>query len=131
MPAPSDTGTPPPDVTLDSPPEGMPTALAQAQVGDVRGDHIEASQSAIGSLVAREVRSDQGAMGLVRARSVVTTEGAVGALAAETVETHGGFAFLVIARRVTGDVTVLLDWRSAVALVGALLVLGRLLRGRR
>jgi hypothetical protein len=44
---------------------------------------------------------------------------------------NSGFAFLVLARRVSGDVTVLLDWRAAFAALGALLVIGRLLRGRR
>jgi hypothetical protein len=62
---------------------------------------------------------------------VVTSEGAVGAVAADHVEMNSGFAFLVLARRVSGDVTVLLDWRAAIAALGALLVIGRLLRGRR
>jgi hypothetical protein len=126
-----DAGSPPPDVTLDAPPEHAPVALAEAQASHVRADHVESSQSAIGQVVAHEVHSEQGAMGLVRARSVVSSEGAAGAIAASHVETHGGFAFLMVARRVSGDVTVLLDWRAAFAAVGALIVIGRLLRGRR
>jgi hypothetical protein len=124
-------GAPPPDVTIDAPPDPRVTGLWSTQATDVRADRLEASQSAIGRLVARDVRSDQGALGIVRARSVVASEGALGAVAAEHVETHGGFTLLMIARRVSGDVTVLLDWRAAAAAVGALLVLGRLLRGRR
>jgi hypothetical protein len=127
----TDAGTPPPDVTIDAPPDGAATTLASAQAGDVRAHRVEASQSAIGRLAAHEVRSDQGAMGLVRAERVVTSEGAVGAVAADHVETNGGFTFLMVARKVSGDVTVLLDWRSAAAALGVLLVLGRLLRGRR
>ncbi|MEZ4597377.1 MAG: hypothetical protein R3C32_11495 [Chloroflexota bacterium] len=50
---------------------------------------------------------------------------------ADRVRTRGGFALLVVARQVSGDVRVLFDWRSVVAAVGALLVIGRLLRGRR
>jgi hypothetical protein len=61
----------------------------------------------------------------------VSSDGAVGAIAADHVEAHGGFTFLMVARRVSGDVTVLLDWRGVVAAIGALLVIGRLLRGRR
>lgn len=126
-----DAGSPPPDVTLDVPPEQGPITLTEGQAGDIRAHRVESSQSAIARVVAHEVRSEQGAMGLVRARSAVSSEGAVGAIAAEHVETHGGFTFLMVARRVSGDVTVLLDWRAAFAAVGALVVIGRLLRGRR
>jgi hypothetical protein len=125
------TGSPPPDVLLDAPPEDVPVALAEAQASHVRADRVESNQSAIGQVVAHEVHSEQGAMGLVRARSVVSSEGATGAIAADHVETHGGFAVVMLARRVSGDVTVLLDWRALFAAVGALIVIGRLLRGRR
>lgn len=136
MPAPddvtgTDAGIPPPDVTIDAPPEADVTRLSSTQVPEVRAQRLEASQSAIGRLVAGEVRSTQGAVGLVRGRSVEIAEGAVGAVAAEHVETRGGFTFLMLSRHVSGDVRVLLDWRSAAATVGALLVIGRLLRGRR
>ncbi len=126
-----DAGSPPPDVTLDVPPAQPPVVLSDAQASHVRADRVESSQSAIGQVVAHEVHSEQGAMGLVRARSVMSSEGAVGAIAADHVQTHGGFTFLMVARRVSGDVTVLLDWRAAFAAVGALIVIGRLLRGRR
>jgi len=144
MPEPDDAigtepGTPPPDVTIDAPPEADTTSpsstpaggLSSTQAAEVRAHHLEANQSAIGRLVAHDVRSRQGAIGLVRARSVEVTEGAVGAIAAERVEMRAGFAFLMVARHVSGDVKVLLDWRSAAAAMGALLVVGRLLRGRR
>lgn len=124
-------GTPPPDVTIDAPPEPSPTRLASTTAAEVRAHRVDATQSAISRVVAREVRLGQGALGFLRGRSVVTTDSAVGAIAAEHVETHGGVAFLVLARRVTGDVTVLLDWRGVVAALGLLVSLGRLLRGRR
>ena len=127
----TDAGSPPPDVTLDAPPDGAPVTLTETQTDHVRADRVDSNQSAIGQVVAHEVHSEQGALGLVRARSVVTSEGAVGAIAADRVETQGGFTFLMVARRVSGDVTVLLDWRAAFAAVGALIVIGRLLRGRR
>jgi len=126
-----DAGSLPPDVSLDVPPEDVPVTLTEAQTGDVRAHRVDSSQSALGRVVAHEVHSEQGAMGLVRARSVVTSEGAMGAVAADHVEMNSGFAFLVLARRVSGDVTVLLDWRAAFAALGALIVIGRLLRGRR
>ena len=126
-----DAGSLPPDVSLDVPPEDAPVDLTQVQTGDVHAHRVDSSQSALGRVMAHEVHSEQGAMGLVRARSVVTSDGAIGAIAADEVEMHGGFAFLVLARRVSGDVTVLLDWRAASAALAALLVIGRLLRGRR
>lgn len=124
-------GTPPPDVTIDVPPEPVPTRVDSTSVADVRAHRVEASQSAIGSAVAREVHLRQGAMGFVRGRSVVTSESAVAAVAAEHVETRGGITVLAIARRMSGDGTVLFDWRAAAAGMAVLLVLGRLLRGRR
>lgn len=126
-----DAGTPPPDVTIDAPPAPATTSLDSSQAGEVRVRRMDATQSAVGRAVTSELHSSQGAIGLVRARSVVSEEGAIGAVAAEQVETRGGFAFLVVARRVSGDVTVLLDWRGAVAALAGLLVIGRLLRGRR
>lgn len=121
-------GTPPPDVSIDVPPEPEPTRLGSTAVSELRASHVEVSESAIGRAVAHDVQLHQGAMGFVRGRSVVTRESAVGAVAAERVETHGGFAFLLLARRVSGDVTVLFDWRAVAAGVGALLIVGRLLR---
>lgn len=124
-------GTPPPDVTIDVPPEPGPTRVVSTEAPEVRAHRVEASQSAIGRAVAREVELRQGAMGFVRGRSVTTRESAVGAIAAEHVETRGGVTLLVLARRVSGDGTVLLDWRAAAAGLGVLLIVRRLLRGRR
>jgi hypothetical protein len=122
--------TPPPDVTIDAPPDAPSVEVQEAHIGGIRGSRVDASEDAIGHLVADEVHLEQGAVGLLRAQQVGITQGVVGALAAEHVEARESFAFLVIARRLSGDVTVLLDWRSVAALVGTLLVLGRLLRGR-
>jgi hypothetical protein len=126
-----EAGTPPPDVTIDAPPEPVPDALTETAAGRVRADRVDLSQGAIGRVIAHEVHAEQAALGVVRARSAVIAEGATGAIAATHVENRGGFAVLMLARQVSGDVTVLLDWRAVIAAVGALLVLGRLLRGRR
>ncbi len=139
MPAPNDDppeptpdqGPPPPDVTIDAPPDPPSTSLGSTQAAEVRARSVEATQSAVGRAVAHDVRIDQGALGLARARSVVTNESAIGVVAAGHVETRGGISFLVLARRWTGDATVLLDWRSVLAVACALVVLARLLRGRR
>jgi hypothetical protein len=134
MPA-SDTdheaGAPPPDVTLDAPPQSDSVTLDNGSTSSVRATHVEATQAALGRVLARDVHADQGAIGFARADRVEVSEGAVGAIYADQVETRDGFVLLMIAKRVTGDVTVLLDWRAAAAFAGVLVVLGRLLRVRR
>ena len=87
--------------------------------------------SAAGKVTGSTVHLEQGAGGFVRGTTVRVQDSALGALAADQVEFRDGFAFLVLARRVSGQVTVLLDWRGVAAATATLLVLGRLLRGRR
>ncbi|MFN8517857.1 MAG: hypothetical protein U0667_00390 [Chloroflexota bacterium] len=135
MPAPddvtgSDAGTPPPDVTLDAPPV-TDDARPSAALAEARAHRIESNQGAIGRAVAHEVHATQGAIGVARAEVLEFREGAIGVLAARQVEARDTVVGLMVARHVGGDVRVLLDWRSVAAAVGAVLVIGRLLRGRR
>src|SRR5262245_18136818 len=123
-------GAPPPDVTLDAPPTDEPVTLSNDSTTSVHAAHVEASQAALGRVLAREVRAEQSAVGFARADRVAVSEGAVGAISAEQVEVRGGFVVLMVARRLSGDVTVLFDWRSLAAFAGVMLVVGRLLRGR-
>jgi hypothetical protein len=104
--------------------------MVQASTADIRANTVEAHQSAAARVNAASVSLSQGASGLVRGGEVRIEQAAVGALAADHVEFRDGFALLVLARRVSGQVTVLLDWRGLAAVAAVLLVLGRLLRGR-
>jgi hypothetical protein len=112
-------------------PEPGHVRMDQASAASIRATRVEASQSAAARVTASSVTMNQGAIGFVRGADVHMDQGAVGAVAAEHAEFSGGFAFLVLARRVSGQVNVLLDWRGVAAAVAVLLVLGRLLRGRR
>ncbi len=112
-------------------PEPGHVRMAQASAASIRATNVEAHQSAAARVTGSTVNLSQGASGFVRGTDVHMEQGAVGAVAADHVEFHDGFAFLVVARRVSGQVTVLLDWRGVAAAIAVLLVLGRLLRGRR
>ena len=92
---------------------------------------IHMTQSSTADVRAQTVHLGQSAAGFVRGTTVQVGESAVGAVAADRVEFQDGFAMLVVARRVSGHVTVLLDWRGVVGAIATLMVLGRLLRGRR
>ena len=104
--------------------------MVQASAADIRATTVEAHQSAAARVTAGSVSLSQGASGFVRGGEVHIEQAAVGALAGDHVEFREGFAMLVIARRASGHVTVLFDWRGLAAAVAVLLVLGRLLRGR-
>ena len=104
--------------------------MVQASAADIQANTVEAHQSAAARVTAGSVNMSQGASGFVRGAEVHIEQGAVGAVAAEHVELREGFTLLVLARRVSGEATILLDWRGLVAAAALLLVLGRLLRGR-
>lgn len=125
----SDTFTPGgPSITETEP--GI-IRMTQASAADIRARTVEMHQSAAGDVTGSTVHLQQGAVGFVRGATVHVESGAVGAVAAEHAEMTNGFALLVVARRVSGQVVVLLDWRGMAAATALLLVLGRLLRGRR
>lgn len=105
--------------------------MTQASAADIRARTVEMHQSAAGDVMGSTVHLQQGAAGFVRGTTVHVESGAVGAVAAEHAELRNGFALLVVARRVSGQPVVLLDWRGMAAGAALLLVLGRLLRGRR
>ena len=92
-----------------------PRGVRSGYGASIRATNVEAHQSAAARVTGTSVRMDQGAIGLVHANEVHLEQGAIGAVAADEVEFHGGFAYLVLARRVSGQVTVLLDWRAAAA----------------
>ncbi len=114
-----------------SEPEPGQVRMTQASAASIRATTVDAQQSAVGRMSGSSITMRQGATGLVRGTDVRLEQGAVAAIAADHVELRDGFAFLVVARRISGNVTVLLDWRALLMLMGVLLVLGRLLRGRR
>lgn len=101
-------------------------------VGAARAEHVTAQRSAIGAVVGGEVEIGQSFVQSVLAREVRTDQSIVRAIVAQDVHVErSSLIGVLLARRVVGDVRVILDWRGAVALGAAAgLVLRLLGRGR-
>ena len=125
--------------------------LEQSAAANVKANHISMHQSAMARVEAGEVLSQNSAMGFVQAQKA-SVSGYTGAVVAESADVHHGMALfvagrevqvqdartiLLVGQNVNGDVTTLMDSRSALiaGLVGGLfaglmLLLGRMLFGR-
>jgi hypothetical protein len=125
--------------------------LEQSAAANVKANHISMHQSAMARVEAGEVLSQNSAMGFVQAQKA-SVSGFTGAVVAESADVHHGMAvfvagrevqvqdartILLVGQNVNGDVTTLMDSRSALiaGLVGGLfaglmLLLGRMLFGR-
>jgi hypothetical protein len=125
--------------------------LQQSAAGNVKANHVSAHQSALARVEAGEVLSQSSANGFVQAEKA-SLSGYTGAVLAGSAEVHHGMAgfvagrdvhvqdartVLLLGQNINGDVTTLMDSRSALiaGLVGGLfaglmLLLGRVLFGR-
>ena len=125
--------------------------LQQSAAANVKANHVSAHQSAMAKVEAGEVLSQSSALGFVQAEKA-SVSGYTGAVVAGSADIHHGMAafvagrevhvqdartILLVGQNVTGDVTTLMDSRSALiaGLVGGLfaglmLLLGRMLFGR-
>jgi hypothetical protein len=126
--------------------------LTQSASANVKANQISAHQSAMATVNAGEVITQQGATGFVQAEKA-SVAGFTGAVIAGSAELHNGVAgfvvgqevhvneartILLLSRNLYGNVTTLMDSRSAfiAGLVGGLfsglmLLLGRILVRRR
>lgn len=85
-------------------------------IGGVRSGSVDARQSVIGGVLADRVRVDQGVARTVLARDVQLSQSFARAVVAGTVRVERAAGIgLLVARRVEGNVRVLLDWRGAAA----------------
>jgi hypothetical protein len=126
--------------------------MQQSAAGSVKATRISASQSAMAQITAQDVLVEQGITGYVQAekasvsgytgavvaRSADVHQSLVGYVAGSDVNVENSRTVLLVARNVNGNVTTLLDTRSALiaGLVGSLfagimLLLGRTLFGRK
>jgi len=125
--------------------------LQQSAAGNMKANHVSAHQSALARVEAGEVLAQNSVMGFVQAEKV-SVSGYTGAVLAGSADLHHGMAgfvagrevhvqnartILLVAQNVNGNVTTLVDSRSALiaGLVGGLfaglmLLLGRTLFGR-
>lgn len=127
-------------------------ALHQSATGEVRANSVSAYQSALANVEAEEVLSQKSAIGSVQAEKA-SVSGYTGAVAAKNAEVHYGLTgvvvgsevhlegartILLVGRNVRGNVTTMLDARSALIagltsglFAGLMLLLGRMLFGRK
>ena len=104
----------------------------QGAVGGARADNVAVERSALGIAVASEVQVRQGVVGSILAGSARVEQSFVRTLVAGEVKVeHATGVGILLARKVVGDVKVILDWRGALAFGAAAgIVAGLLGRGR-
>lgn len=112
--------------------EGEAIAFTKSVVGGVRADSVTIEQGLAGGVLARTVDIRQGIARTVVAQRVEVSQSFVRSVVASEVHimpsTNVGLLF---ARRVEGDVKVLLDWRGAAILGAVAGLIGGLVRGVR
>ena len=126
--------------------------MEQSAAASVKADSVSTHLSALAAVEAEEVLSQNSVIGFVEADKA-SVRGYTGAVTAQNAEVHyalagvvigndvhveGARTILLVGQNVTGNVTTMMDSRSAliIALVGGLfsglmLLLGRMLFGRR
>jgi hypothetical protein len=104
--------------------------ITQGAVGAARADRLTVRQGGVGAAMAGSFELTQGGVRSVLARDARLEQSFAQSIMANQVTMgRGSGALVVIARRVEGDVRVLLDWRGALAFGAALgLILGLLRR---
>jgi hypothetical protein len=127
-------------------------ALQQSAAANVKANSVNAHQSALAMVDAEEVLSQQSSIGFVQAEkaSVMGNSGAVlaqnaevhygmtGLVAGRVVHAENARTILLVGQNITGNVTPLMDSRTALIagltgglFAGLMLLLGRMLFGRR
>lgn len=132
--------------------EADEVALQQSAAVEVQASSVSAYQSALANVEAEEVLSQRSAFGYVQADKA-SVNGYTGAVVAKNAEVHYGLTgivaggevhlegartILLVGRNVSGNVTTMLDPRSALIagltsglFAGLMLLLGRMLFGRK
>ena len=132
--------------------QAQEVALNQSAASDVRANSVSAYQAALATVEAEEVLSQRSAIGYVQAEKASVNGytvavlannaevhyGMTGVVIGQDVHAEGARVILLVGRNVTGNVTPLLDPRSALIagltsglFAGLMLLLGRMLFGRK
>jgi hypothetical protein len=112
--------------------EASQVSVAQGAIGAARGEHLKVENGAIGAAMGEQVEVSRGYARSILARQVQLDRSAARVVIAADVRTNQTAVMFLIARRVAGDVKVLLDWRGALAFGAAAgLVIALLRRGRK
>lgn len=112
--------------------EAAQVAVAQGAVGAVRAEHLTVDKGAVGVALGEQVEVSRGYARSIIARQVQLDRSAARVVIAADVRTNQTAVMFLVARKVAGDVRVLLDWRGALAFGAAAgLVFALLRRARR
>lgn len=97
--------------------DGERVEVTQGASGILRGNDISLNQSISAVTAADNVSMNFSCSPVTISREEIRANGsAVGIMAAKVIKSENTSAFLVVSNRIEGDVTTLLDWRSAFAL---------------
>jgi hypothetical protein len=103
--------------------------VSQGALGGARADRVSVSQGALGGALAGELSVSQSGVGTVVAREARIEQSFVGRLIAQEARFEKPSAVVfMLAQRVSGDIRVLFDWKSALALGGAIGLVSGLVR---
>lgn len=112
--------------------DGGRVSVEQGAVGAVRADQVSVDRGAVGAVLAGEVEISRGYARSILARQVQIDRGAARVVIAADVRSQQSTVMFLVARRVSGDMRVLFDWRGALAFGAAAgVVLTLLARARR
>jgi hypothetical protein len=112
--------------------EGGRVTVDQGAVGAVRADQMSVDRGAVGAVMAGEVEISRGYARSILARQVQIDRGAARVVIAADVRAQQSSVMFLVARRVSGDMRVMFDWRGALAFGAAAgVVFGLLARARR
>lgn len=101
--------------------DGEKLEITQGASVVLKGNDISLNQSLSAVTVGDNVSIDFSLSPMsVSRENTVVNRSAVGFLAAKDVSSENTSAFLVVANKIEGNITTLLDWRSALALGGVL-----------
>jgi hypothetical protein len=101
--------------------DGEKLEITQGAAVILKGVDVSLNQSLSAITVGDKVSIDFSFSPMsVSRENTLVNRSAVGLLAAKDVSSENTSAFLVVANRVEGNITTLLDWRSALALGGVL-----------
>jgi hypothetical protein len=95
--------------------EGGDINVEMGAVGAARVEHLSVDRGAVGAVMAGEVEVSRGYARSILARQVQLDRGAARIVIAADVRAQQSAVMFLVARRVSGDMRVLFDWRGALA----------------
>ncbi|MEP7360775.1 MAG: hypothetical protein ABI744_04270 [Chloroflexota bacterium] len=104
--------------------------LSQGGARDIQATTVSITQGGAAQVHADQMSLSQGGAAIVHADSFTLNDGgtAFAVMADQATVNEGSNVLLLIAGEVNGDARPLLDWRSALALAGGLVIAWRLIR---